>query len=254
MRRGLLVLDVLLVAVAAWLAVQLQQAWRAPGGPPASAPVAPGPAEPPAPAPPTPEASRAPLTAYGVVAERNLFSPNRTELPPEPPRPATAAAPPAPPAPKPRLYGIILLPDGKSRAYLEDVQRRRVFGYSVGDAVVDSRLEQIKPDRVVLRRGAEVYEVLLRDPSKPRAAGPAGAPGAGGASAVPTPSPGRPAPGVQSPEAGATPRAGVRTTPGVTGSMPPTSAIGPRLRPRPPLPAPEPRQDGPQTTSPDEDE
>ncbi len=40
--------------------------------------------------------ARTPLTAYAVVAERNLFSATRTETAPEPPRPA-AAGPPAPP-------------------------------------------------------------------------------------------------------------------------------------------------------------
>ena len=60
------------------------------------------------------------------------------------------------------------LPEGRGRAYLEDVQRRRVFAYSVGDVVSDARLEQIKTDRVVLRRGSETFEVLLYDPAKLR--------------------------------------------------------------------------------------
>src|SRR5262249_24927252 len=155
---------VLLVA-AAFLSVRLYEAWASR---PASAP----PEAPPAAAveplpPPIALVARPPLSEYAVVAERNIFSPTRTEAPPEPPR-APAGAPAAPPPPKPRLYGVVLLAEGRGRAYLEDPQRRRIFGYSEGDLVGDSRLEQIRPDRVVLRRGAETFEVLLYDPSKPR--------------------------------------------------------------------------------------
>src|SRR5262249_3380799 len=62
------------------------------------------------------------------------------------------------------------------RAFLEDGQRNRVFAYGVGDAVAGGRLERIEPDRVVLSRGGETLEVLLRDPTKPKPpAPPAGA-------------------------------------------------------------------------------
>src|SRR5262249_4119088 len=151
-------------------------------------------AEPPPPlaAPP----ARPPLAEFAVVAEKNLFSSTRTESAPEPPRVA-AGAPTAPPAPKPRLYGVVLLPEGRGRAYLEDVQRRRVFGYSEGDLVGDARLEQIKSDRVVLRRGSETFEVLLYDPSKPRQTAPATGvqsqpPEVGGAGRPPVARPGAP--------------------------------------------------------------
>jgi hypothetical protein len=204
-RRLLWVVDALLLAAAVVLAVRLYQAWTA--GPP-SAPSEPAPAvQADAPAPSPAVAAQPPLTAYTAVAERNLFSPTRTEAPPEPPRPAAGAGPPAPSAPKPRLYGIVLLPEGRGRAYLEDVQRRRVYAYSVGDLVGDARLEQIKGDRVVLRRGGETFEVLLHDPSKPRraAAGPGvQSPEVGGAgrpAAVrpPTAVPPQPGPGIRAP-------------------------------------------------------
>ena len=165
-RRVLLLVDGLLLVAAAFLGVRLYEAWGA--RTPTVAREAPPAASTEAAAPPAAAAPRSPLTTFAVVAERNLFSPTRTETAPEPPRPATGAGAPAPPAPKPRLYGIVLLAEGRGRAYLEDVQRRRVFAYSVGDLVGDARLEQIRPDRVVLRRGAETFEVLLADPSKPR--------------------------------------------------------------------------------------
>ena len=164
-KRLLLLVDALLLVVAAFLGVRLYEAWAS--RPPAVALEAPPAASAEAPPPPAAAPTRPPLTEYAVVAERNLFSPTRTETPPEPAS-AAAGGPAAPPAPKPRLYGVVLLPEGRGRAYLEDVQRRRVFGYSEGDLVGDARLEQIKADRVVLRRGGETFEVLLIRPAKPR--------------------------------------------------------------------------------------
>jgi type II secretion system (T2SS) protein C len=205
-RRLLLLLDGLLLVVAAYFGLRLYEAWSTYAPAAATEPVPATTKEAP---PPRPDATAAPpLTAYAIVAERNLFSPTRSEAPPEPPRPAPGSVAAAPPAPKPKLYGVVLLPEGRGRAYLEDAQRRRVFAYSVGDLVGDARLEQIKTDRVVLRRGSESFEVLLYDPTKPRqAAPPAGvqSPEAGGAGRpavarppVPSPVPGPP-PGVRGP-------------------------------------------------------
>jgi hypothetical protein len=220
-RRLLLLVDARLLVAAAFLGMRLYEAWSARAPAPSAEVALPAAAEAPGlqptPSPPSP------LAAYAVVAERNLFSATRTEAPPEPPRPAAGTGPPAPPAPKPRLYGIVLLPEGRGRAYLEDVQRRRVFAYSVGDLVGDARLEQIKSDRVVLRRGSEAFEVLLHDPSKPRqAAAPSGvqSPETGGG--------GRPAvvrPRVPVPSPGGGPRAPSRSRPQVP-TPPPASPEG----------------------------
>jgi hypothetical protein len=167
----LVVLDVLLVAGAAFLGLQLHRIWTEPApaaAAPASAPASPEPpvasaaARPPAPA----------ATAYAVIAERNLFSPTRTEAAPEAPKPpmptVAGGAVPVRPTEKPRLYGVVIGADGGGRAYLWDPQTKRVFGYKVGDSLADTRVEQIANDRVTLRRGTDSYEVLLRDPSKPK--------------------------------------------------------------------------------------
>jgi hypothetical protein len=229
--RLLLLVDVLLLAVAAWLGIDLYRTWTAPPQPGAATRARTGdPASSPSPAPPArPEPS--PFSAFAVVAERNLFSPTRNEVAAEPPRPAapaTPVAPPAPPAPKPRLYGVVL--GGESgRAYLEDPRTRKVFPYRVGDAVADSRLERIDVDRVVMRRGSEVYEVLLRDPTKPR---PAPAPPA---PAVPRPGAGAP-PGtpLPTPQPGAVP--GSQAVPAPTGARAPGAGV---QRPPVRVPAPE---------------
>lgn len=212
-QRLLLLVDGLLLVAAAFLGVRLYEAWgtRTPAVPTEAPSAVSTEAAP----PPAATSPRTPLTAFAVVAERNLFSPTRTETAPEPPRPAAGAGAPAPPAPKPRLYGVVLLAEGRGRAYLEDVQRRRVFAYSVGDLVGDARLEQIKPDRVVLRRGSETFEVLLADPSKPRGSAPP--------------------PSVQSPEAGGAGRPAVVRPQVPVGTRSPGR---PRVAVPPPAPPP----------------
>jgi hypothetical protein len=219
LKKLLVVLDVLLLAGATALGLQLHRIWTEPApaaAAPATAPAAA--AEPPAAAaatrPPGPSAM-----AYGVIAERNLFSPTRTEAAPEPPRAtaATVAATGVPvrPAEKPRLFGVVIGADGGARAYLWDPQTKRVFGYKVGDSLADNRVEQITNDRVTLRRGTDVYDVLLRDPSKPK-------PPPSAQAAVPTMPPQAPGfaqPGVP-PQAPGFAQPGVPGTEGVPG-MPP---------------------------------
>ena len=252
--RLLLVLDVLLVAAAGTLGVHLYQVWTAaPSTASAAAPppAAPGPAAPAAPPTPAPPGS---LATFGVVAERNLFSPTRNEAGPEPSKPTTPTIA-APPAPKPRLYGIVIGRDGGSRAYLEDPKTRKVFAYTIGDTVADSRVEQISADRVVLRRGGDVFEVLLRDPAKPRPAPPMAVPGAPGVPTVPampttpgivTPGfPGVPAPGsAEFPQAGVpfqpydpTMQPGVPMIPGQPPAVP-TPSTRPVIPGRPPTRVP----------------
>ncbi|HEV8676379.1 MAG TPA: hypothetical protein VGX21_20270 [Methylomirabilota bacterium] len=196
LNRLLVVFDILLLIGAGALGVHLYRVGTAEPSParaPAPAPPASSstPSAPPGPAPPPGS-----LAAFTVVAERNLFSPTRNEAGPEPPKPATVATPTAPNVPKPRLYGIVIGRDGGPRAYLEDPRTRKVFAYGVGDTVADSRVERIGADRVVLRRGGEAFEVLLRDPSKPKPA-PAPPPGAGpGGLVAPGTPPGAGVPGV----------------------------------------------------------
>ncbi len=232
-RRLLLLADALLLVVAAFLGARLYEAWTARAPAPPAEPSSSASAE--VAAPPAAVAPGPPLTAFNVVAERNLFSPTRTETAPEPPRGSAGLTPAAPPAPKPRLYGVVILAEGRGRAYLEDVQRRKVFSYSVGDLVGDARLEQIKADRVVLRRGGETFEVLLNDPAKPR---------------QPTPPSGVQS-GVQSPEAGSV----VRPTPTrPPGPAPPIGGIRSPGRPRVPTPVPAPPPSSEGQESPPEEE
>ncbi len=97
------------------------------------------------------------LSGYAVIAARNLFNPDRSET-------AVATAP----AAKPILHGVVI--DGaKSRAFLEDPAAKRVAGYSAGDMIGDGKIQRISDDRVVIAKPKGLLEVLLRDPSKPKA-------------------------------------------------------------------------------------
>jgi hypothetical protein len=99
---------------------------------------------------------------------RNLFNPNRSET----------AAVAAGPVSKPILFGVVV--DGaRSRAFLEDPAFKRVAGYSVGDTVGGGTIQKITDDRVVIVRPEGLLEILLQDPSKPRATPAATAPQAG---------------------------------------------------------------------------
>ena len=71
------------------------------------------------------------------------------------------SAPGAAQAPLPILRGIVVMPTGESRAYLEDAQTGSLAGYAIRDVVADSRIVEIRDDRVVLRRGGDVIHVFI---------------------------------------------------------------------------------------------
>jgi len=141
-------------------------------------PAAPRTATVPAPAPaPATENVDPGLSGYAVIATRNLFNPARSET-------AVATVPVA----KPILHGVVM--DGaKSRAFLEDPATQRVAGYSAGDMIGGGRIQRISDDRVVIARDEGLLEVLLHDPSKPRATAVTAAPTQQAPTGAPTPPP-----------------------------------------------------------------
>ena len=156
MSRRLLLLNLVLVTAAVVFSVHIVRIFVASPKLPASPPLTARPAE----RAPTEASARSTpaLATFDLVARRNLFNPSRSET-------ATAAAS---PVAKPLLYGIVLK-DGAPAAFLEDPVTKRVLGYKVGDQVPGGQLERIEADRVVIRRGEEKIEVLLRDPTKAKA-------------------------------------------------------------------------------------
>lgn len=104
-----------------------------------------------------------PISAYQVIATKNLFSPGRLDAA------GTTAATAMAPGVRPILHGVVLDGD-RSRAYLEEPPVRQVFGYGIGDRIAGGRLDSIGLDRVVIVRPDGPLEVLLHDTSKPRPA------------------------------------------------------------------------------------
>ena len=157
MSKRLLLLNLILVTVGVVFSVQLVRTFRPAPPPPPPRVTSAAQLTPP---PTTEDRARGvtPLAAYDAVAGKNLFNPSRSEA-----GTASVAS-----AAKPVLYGIVLK-DGAPSAFLEDPVTKKVVGYKVGDAVAGGELERIEADRVVIRRGDDTFEVLLKDPQKPRA-------------------------------------------------------------------------------------
>ena len=170
---------------------------------------------------------------YSAIADKNLFSPSRSN---------TSVIADGPGG-RPFLHGVVVN-DRKSRAYLEDPASKKIFGYALGDSVGGGRLDAIKADRVVILRSEGPMEVLLRDPSKPQpkaiviadATGPAIPPSQ--PALQPIPSAGPPSGPLPVAAAGA---AGSSAPPRPLQSIPPDFLRRPRVAPQPEEPASVPR-------------
>ena len=233
MSRKLLLINAILIAIAAGSVVFIVRQMLAPTPLPLPAQGRPAPTG--VVVPPS-ETERQPA-AYPMVASKNLFSPTRTEAPVVP----TVAA--AVNAPRPNLYGVVLR-DGAPIAYLEDPTTKRITGYRVGDAVAGGTVQAITGDTVSINRPDGKMDVRLRDPGKPRSpATPptAGVPGAQPAAAlpgvippptpvpaVPTPAPVPVQPGIAQPQPG--------VPPGITPGRRPLPPNLLRRLPQPPQP------------------
>lgn len=160
MPKKLLLINAILIALAAGSVVFIARQMLAPMPMPQPGKARPVTAEGERPA----DIARPPASAYGVVAAKNLFSPTRTEAPVNPA--ATAAVN----VPKPSLFGVVLR-EGAPIAYLEDPTTKRVSGYRIGDAVAGGTVQAINADSVSINRPDGKMDVRLRDPGKPRPAG-----------------------------------------------------------------------------------
>ena len=156
MSRRLLALNVVLAIVSIALIAGIERTLIVRRALPT--PAAPRTATVPAPAPASENVDPG-LSGYAAIAARNLFNPGRSD---------TAVATALVPVAKPILHGVVM--DGaKSRAFLEDPAAKRVAGYSAGDMIGGGQIQRVSDDRVVIARPEGRLEVLLRDPSKPKA-------------------------------------------------------------------------------------
>ena len=122
-----------------------------------------------------------PVLDYMIIAEKNLFNPER-RIPVE----QAAGTGEVKPLPKPEfvLYGTLITDEG-SFAYIEDKKNprstpgrgERLTVLRKGDAISGFTVKDIGPDRVVLARGKEMISLAVADPKrKERASGGTAAP------------------------------------------------------------------------------
>ena len=64
-------------------------------------------------------------------------------------------------SPLPALRGIVLTHSGEGRAYFEDPQTGVLGAYAVGNFVGDNRIEEIQDEHVVIRRGDELFRIVM---------------------------------------------------------------------------------------------
>ena len=111
----------------------------------------------------------APLSSYTIIADNNLFHPER-KIPVE-----KKTSEEQQPLPKPDvvLYGT-LITDSLSLAYLEDLKAqrstpgrgRRQTAMKIGDTLSGFTLKEIDTDKIVMAKGEEKMTVYVRDPLK----------------------------------------------------------------------------------------
>ncbi len=106
----------------------------------------------------------APPTDFMLIADQNLFHPER-KIPVDKPQSAQ-------PPPKPELVLFGTLITGNTRvAYVDDIKSplttpgrgKRMRVLKIGDMVGDFTLKVIDPDKIILVRGSEVMTVDLSD-------------------------------------------------------------------------------------------
>ncbi len=149
-----------------------------------------------------------PREGYRVIAEKNIFHPDRKEFPMLATEQSRATV-----RPQITLYGVAVGGDFQSATIVNPGRplqkgEREPKTVKVGDPVGDYKVEKILEDRIVMANGGDSFEVLLYDPGAPKkrieakapiqpatvtsaTGGPRPAPGPGAApgSAVPQPMP-----------------------------------------------------------------
>ena len=149
----------------AWAPPELPGAKRVPGR------KVEGKAEPPS-GVPTPKET-IPREAFNVIAEKNIFNPERKEFS------STAAAMlagmAAKPAARPQitLYGVVIAGKYECATIINPGRtlhkgERETKTIRVGESVGDYKLAKILPDRIVMEGGEDSFEVLLYDPRSPK--------------------------------------------------------------------------------------
>jgi hypothetical protein len=110
----------------------------------------------------------APREAFNIIAEKNIFNPDRKEFP-------VAEAAGAKPITRPQitLYGVVIGEDYQTASVVNPGRplykgEREMKTLKIGDMVGEYRLTKIMQDRIVMAAGEDSFEVLLYDPRAPK--------------------------------------------------------------------------------------
>jgi hypothetical protein len=116
------------------------------------------------------ERTTPPESTYGIVADKNLFSSNRSEsIPVELEQGALKIS-----EKMIFLYGVVLTGDS-NKALISNPEsgpaaeksRAKDKWVKVGDTMGDFSVDEIRKDRIILTQGASKHEILLYDKNKP---------------------------------------------------------------------------------------
>ena len=122
--------------------------------------------------PSTGASTKEPMSAqsYNLIAEKNIFSPERKDFP-LPPAPAESQKPIV--RPSVILYGVAI---GENRQYAVVVNpgralrkgERETLHLTVGEKIGEYKLARILPDRITMEGNGDTFEVLLYDSKNPK--------------------------------------------------------------------------------------
>ncbi|MEZ4524576.1 MAG: type II secretion system protein N [Desulfobacterales bacterium] len=120
-----------------------------------------------------PEKQKAPESEYNLIAEKNLFDPDRKEAKPEEGSAAAASDEKKPDAPRQdiALHGVILMKDyQKALIRTADTGSGKDRWVTVGETVGTMTVSAIEKNRIVLTEGDEIRDISLHE-GKNRGAG-----------------------------------------------------------------------------------
>ncbi len=192
--------------------------------------------------PAAPQREIQPREGFKVIAEKNIFNPDRKEFP------SVAAMDQSRVSVRPQitLYGVVVSGDFQSATIVNPGRplqkgEREPKTVKVGDAVGDYKVSKILEDRIVMSNEADSYEILLYDPSAPKKRIEAKTPTQ---PVTVTSATGGPAPG-PAPAPGATPGAGIpQPVPSISPARPATMGGPSPLSAQPAIPSPQPGSPG----------
>jgi hypothetical protein len=116
------------------------------------------------------------IEAYILIAEKNIFSPERKEFPiikPPTGGPAGEAAKKPPVRPKIILYGVTIQGEYRAASLANPGRplqkgERETYTVKLGDRIGEYKLAKVSPDRISLEAEGDSFEVLLYDSTIPK--------------------------------------------------------------------------------------